>query len=391
MKHFKLYIKIFSLIILIILSLPCFFINQENNSEFENRKLAKFPKYTTKEGKFNYSIGKDFEAYLKDRFWLREFYIQLYCDIKYYFPAGYYKLGNIFYNKKYHYATNKYSISRFELIAYSYELDDIIKNIKILKEFCDKNNIKLYLINPPDKNDIGSKYSYPQKTQKKECDEYKKMIDYIKAESNVDIIYPYEELSKMQYYESEPAYYKMDDHWTQKAAHLVYLQLMDRIKKDFKNVKAYELKDLSTYTSNMTNYNPIQGFFPGKYYNRLRLHDDSILDTQYTYIIPYGNILQRHESNIDKCYNTNFYLNKSNKDAPNIFIFGDSFALNLLPGIVSSFKNTYDIFTYAEGDVSESDSAKIKRFEKTIINNKTDILVVCFVRLIKFRYLYNTD
>ena len=392
MKHFKLYVKVFTLLLLTTLLLPCIFINTDKFSEFENRKLTEFPKYITPDGKFNYNIGKDFDAYLRDRFWPRELYIQLYCNIKYYLSIGYYHLGNIFYNKHYHYATTKYPVLKVpnkSAFNYYYGPDDIIKNIEILQDFCNKNNIKLYIVVPPSKDDIGSRYSYPQSAKYEDYIEVQDVINYMKSKSDTDIIYPYNELSHMQYYESEPAYYKMDDHWTQKAAHLVYLQLMDKIKKDFKNVKAYELKDLDTYTSNMTNYNPARGFFHGKYYDDLRLHNENILDLQYTYIKPHGDISEIHEQYSEECYNSNIYLNKNNKDAPNIFIFGDSFALSLLPGLISSFKSTYDIFTYSEGNVSEGDSAKIKRFEDKIIENKTDILVLCFVRVIKFRHLYD--
>ena len=163
---------------------------------------------------------------------------------------------------------------------------------------------------------------------------------------------------------------------------------MDRVKKDYKDIKIYEPEELSPYTSNKVKFNPLHEFSSGRYYNELHLHNEKLLDTKYTYYKPQGNITEKHFFNEKENCNRNIYWNESNKKAPNIFIFGDSFAMGLLPGVISSFHNTFNIFTYPQNDVSYADAANIKKYEEDIINNKTDILVVTSTGPLRLGYLY---
>ena len=72
-------------------------------------------------------------------------------------------------------------------------------------------------------------------------------------------------------------------------------------------------------------------------------------------------------------------------------LFGDSFGLNLLPSIVYSFKNTQNIYTYVLDGKSKWERLNIKQFEKDILDNNSDVLVVCFSEITRLGYLYREN
>lgn len=384
MKYFNKYIKFFVVLFIIMLCIPMLSINREENSDFEKRYLAKFPNIRNENRSLNYDFGKQFENYFGDRFFLRKKFVQLYCDIKFYLSSDYYHFEDIIFNKKNHYATLKNFKDYYDISDAEKKL--IIRNVGLLKRFCDKNNIKLYVAIAPSKNEVGSTEAYPAPLQQKTYNHTKVIINNIKSDTGVDILYPHKELVNLEK-SGEPAYFKMDDHWTDMASYVTYLRLMENIKKDFKNVKVTKLEDFDKSKSNYVRVCPLYGYNKGKYFINLHLRDEKYLDKKYTYLIPKGDIEETHEPHGDKLYNRHFYMNKTNSSAPNVYIYGDSFSQNIIPSVVSSFYKTTSLFNYLLDDKDRKGLLNIEKFEDDILQSKPDILIVIFAAIDKFMYL----
>jgi len=192
-----------------------------------------------------------------------------------------------------------------------------------------------------------------------------------------------------EYHQTNYAYFKSDPHWTDDAAYLGYLQIMKEVKKDFPNIYINTENDFDYEYSNLVRVLPKNGFFEGRNYEVLKLHDKKVLDAKYKYYkhkdyksLAYKSVFK------DKIFHLHYQYNQY---APNLVLFCDSFSLNLLPAIVYSFNNTDNIYTYTLEGVSKYDRFNINRFEDEILQNNTNVLVICLSELKRLRYLYGKD
>jgi len=377
---------LFVILIIGILLLPMFFLNKNEISKFENRQLATLPAIKTKDNKINFNFGKDFEEYFKDRFFLRNQFIQFYCNVKYYLSITIYQYENKFYNKKTNLMIGK--IYNWIPSLNDKEKEATIANLSKLKTFCNNNNIKLYILIPPGRILANKSDYYPTLINDKSYIGITNIANWIEETLDIKVIYPYKQLADGVKYGDEPLFFKTDTHWTDTGAYIAYLALMKEIKRNFPNVKITNLKDFRTIKLNLVRVCPVYGFFEGNYYKAMHINDKKILDTEYTYFRPAGKVIEEHKTYSGKSYIKNFYINEDNKSAPNIFLYGDSTSLNLLPSFASSFYKTNSIFIWVNEDKELEENINIKQFEDDIIKSGADILVICFLNTTRLRYLY---
>lgn len=149
----------FLIICAVLMYLPMSHISNAEISTKENRKFATWQPLITKNGKLNYNFGKDFDNWFNDRFFLRLQIVKMYSAMRYNMAYQYYETQKGFLNKKNNWMNNLISLNKYEVSRE--EQDEIIKNIQKLQEFCNKNEIKLYVIIPPIKEEICYKELYP--------------------------------------------------------------------------------------------------------------------------------------------------------------------------------------------------------------------------------------
>ena len=77
------------------------------------------------------------------------------------------------------------------------------------------------------------------------------------------------------------------------------------------------------------------------------------------------------------------YQYEYNIVAPNLYLYGDSFTLNLLQFIPFSFKDMKSV--YIPADYKHSN---LKLYEKDIIKSDSNILVLCFSGIDRLTILY---
>ncbi len=376
---------IFLVLFFIILFVPMCSINKDIYSKQENRTLTKWQPLITKKNKINFNFGKDFDSWFSDRFFTRNFVISNYSLLRYNMAEIYYENKMGFINKKNNWISTKYAIGNPTIKQKDRDLT--VYNIEKLKEFCNEKGIKFYIIIAPRKQEICHKYLYPILFNPSAYSSTRKMIEYVKEKTGVEIVYPYKELEKLQ--NRDIAYFKTDHHWTDEGAYLGYLQVMEQVKKDFPDVKISGKDDFNYNNNKKVKVEPPYGYHFGRTYKSMNLNDESVFDRNYKYFYhktfdctKYG-----EEHHGKKQYN--LYNFHNDIDAPNMVLFGDSFTLNLLPSLPSSFKDTLNIYTYASDDYSFP--FKIKRFEKYISENHPQVLIITLSEIRRLQYLFDKE
>lgn len=372
---------LFLVIFFTLLFIPMSHIDKSDISELENRTLAKKPSIFNENNKLNYNYGREFNEWFNDRFYTRK-YIVSNNYISYKLAKRYYEKGHFCLDKKTHWIVNTNVFKANSDLYSKDELNKAVYNIQKLKQFTDKNNIKLYILIAPRKEEI-----YPNAVDKYNTDfsQYKKtnqMKKYITSKTNVPIVYPFEELKRLA--KTDYAYFKTDHHWTDEGAYTGYVELMKQIKKDFPNLTVTSQKDFELFYSNKIRIH--QGeMFEGISYKLMNLHDKSLLDTQYKYFK--YNKPDKISFKIEKCLNSKSLCKihhiKNNKNTPNLTIYGDSFMLNLLQSMPYDFGKTEGIYV-----AFPLAKYKMKEFEKYIKEKKTNILVLCFCEIKHLSELY---
>ena len=120
----------------------------------------------------------------------------------------------------------------------------------------------------------------------------------------------------------------------------------------------------------------------------LKPHD---LDVEYKYFIhkTFDVFKYRHDNHYKEAYHIYSFENDIN--APNLVLFGDSFSLNLLPILPSSFKNSTNIYTYHSKGADIKKVFSIKKFKKYILNNNPQVLVITFCDINRLKYLFKEN
>lgn len=179
----------------IILLLPMLHITQGEISVSENRKLATWHKLINKEGKINYTFGKNFENWFNDRFAFRKELIDINYVYKFFINSKL-ETEKMYFFKKSNVVFSKYYIPK-EKIFSKKDIKPIAAELNKLNKFCNKHNIKLYvLIVPP------NQYIYQQYAKDFANPEGLEKLNYnikmLQDKSDANVVYVYEDLKKLQ-------------------------------------------------------------------------------------------------------------------------------------------------------------------------------------------------
>lgn len=376
----------------IVLLLPMSYINQEKISKSENRKLATWHKLIDKDGKFNYKFGKDFENWFNDRFALRKELIELNYIYKY-FINDKLETEKMYYYKDSNVAFLKFHIPKEETFSKE-NIQPVVTELNKLNKFCNKHNIKLYVLIVP-----YNQYIYQQYAKAFANPEGLEKLNYnikmLQDKSDANIIYVYEDLKKAS--EKDFVAFKTDHHWSEYGAFIGYQRIMKEIQKDFPNIKIAKETEFNIKKSKKVRSDFNRKFHEGEtiIFNApfLKPFSKIILDTSYKYythkdekrlhIDTYNTSLKR-----EKEY---FYPRGSNYKLLEI---GTSMNENLLQFTPYSFKQTKYIRINSVKDKPEEDEFKIMKYNKqNILDYKPNIMIFCItpVNLNKLKNIFKED
>jgi hypothetical protein len=243
-----------------------------------------------------------------------------------------------------------------------------------LQKYCDDKNIKLYILLVPRKAEF---FNYPLADKRiYEPDPAEEIIDYLKSNTNTNIIYPKAAMKEAN--KETPVYFKTDHHWTKKGAYVGYYELMKQIKKDFPSVPVLQEDSLEKYYDNRVSEWWNREFNEGQTLRQLKLpkkYAKKILDTPYLYYKnPNRDKLKTNAQFapiIEIGFNTKqdnqfYYPNGLDKK---VLLIANSFGANLVEFLPYSFRYTaryYDNYRYME----------LKTYKNAIDTYKPDILIL---------------
>lgn len=354
---------IFLAIFVVFLFIPMSHINKEIATKGENRYLAKFIPLI-ENNKINYDFGKNFNEWFSDRFTFRNALIQTNKIISYAINQNCLNTKNTIFYKKLNLIMAKVDDGLDKKVVTQKTIEKIYKNTEWIKQYCKKNNIKLYILVVPPRamffDDITNNIFLNEKKT------------YISLDDK--FIYPQKEMLDAN--KETPVYFKTDGHWTKKGAYVCYNRLMQEIKKDFPNVKILNEKELEPYYDNMVQAHWNQDLNYGDYFKYTGIPDfiaKKYMKTNYLYYKnPNKNKLKvgtfTYLEGLTGSDEEFYYPDGSDL---RVMLIANSFGRNLVEFLPYSFKHTirlYDNYRNLDFNI----------YEPMIKKYKPDILILNF-------------
>lgn len=235
---------VFVAFVIAFMFVPISKINHDTISQQENRTLAEYVPLV-KDGKINFNYGRDFEAWFNDHFNQRKLFIDVNSKI------------NLFLNRKlksetamsgkdgWMFTTRWSSVEMFQNkdLFSNEDLRKIQENLEHISVWAKQNGMKFYLFLVPDKERIYPEF-YPDGFEKENpISKIEQVYTFLNARSFVPVVYPGEAL--MEAKDKHILFYKTGTHWNHRGAYVGYLELFNRIKKDFPHLKVMKEKDFN--------------------------------------------------------------------------------------------------------------------------------------------------
>ncbi len=318
-----------SIFFLYLAYLGCFIDYSKINSLVENRSLTKWSA-VQKNGR------EVFEKYISDRIPFRDNLLMFYFSLNLKLDIlnqqnleG--KDGWMFQNKNdvSHNLPVLDSFQNKDLLSQS-QLNTMVANVQKIKKYCDENNIKFYLIFPPDKSRIYPQFMPSYILRKKAPSLVERFISYLPKD--ISVVPLERELTEYAQTSEDLLYYKEDTHWSEDGAFFAYHQLIKAIKKDFSAVQVLTKDDFVVekniiYDLYNTRKEPV--FFYGNQYMPKYGRTPSLYN-HYTY---------KRQTDVTVVRANNFNNSTNKNGYPlNIYIVGDSFACYLHPFFSATFQ-----------------------------------------------------
>ena len=237
---------VFVAVFALFIALPNLHFSSAEVSTKENRTLATFkPLFTG--GKVNETFAADFEAFYADRFFTREALLALSHALTSRFVVSKQTIGNervLIGQEGWLFIRDNNSERNFMNIDYFTEakLSSILTYLTDIKAFCDKRGKRFVFFIAPDKNKIYGEY-YPALIKKQNPDTASRafqLIDYIKRNSDVQVVYPYERFLREKE-SGDLLYYKNDTHWNELGSYIGYQELCRALGIEPMEVSEYEV------------------------------------------------------------------------------------------------------------------------------------------------------
>ena len=220
---------IFVFVSLLLLVFPTFYIRQDISSVKEKRALAEFPSWTAN-GRLNTKFGVEFNTWFSDRFLGRESMIRLY-EIGLTLINGK-TLTEIIGKNGWHFDRDIDTYTNKTLFSDS-SLESITAYFRAIDEWCRARGKYFLILIAPDKHRIYPEH-YPDGILKIRPDfesRANQLVNYIKSHSQVEILYPVEELKAHK--KDGMLYYQKNMHWTDLGGYYAYLLTVDNISRNF--------------------------------------------------------------------------------------------------------------------------------------------------------------
>ena len=266
------------------LFIPMIGISDAVKSARENRMLADKPELNDL-FKEKCDYGRQYENWFNDHFCGRVSLIELHDVLRN-------KLSYIIRTKKnVYFKENGWAfrcppmVPLFALDCKPVSLQSIVQNIVQLNEFCQQNQIKLYVLEVPHKELI-----YKELIKRKlgynvnEVTKVSQALDFIRNEvrkKQIPYVYPYKELCDAA--QQRFVFFKWGQHWTDWGAFVGYRALMKEVSKDFPDMPVVSLSDYQKFQSCFMRDDSLEDFRPPELYLLANLNYSGDFRISYDY------------------------------------------------------------------------------------------------------------
>lgn len=357
---------VFLTVFFIMLMIPMSNINSDENSQKENRRLAKWKPLVNASGAINYNFGNDYEHWFNDRFALRKNLINFNSIIRYNI-AKYYRNKSAYIGKD----GWMFLIWKEEVLLLNQENIIKISNyIKKIQKICSDRDVKVYILVAPNANIL---YTEKELFVAQKADPAPKLIEYIKEHNNLDIIYSYDAMNKRK---NENIFFKTDVHWTDYGALISHNYFIEQMKKDCPNIKYLTDKDFKIkYGNDVDPFKGEKNMKRGGIYNNLNIRSNKPLKEIYkNYYFKdedKGLLVEENPKTL-----TEIYYNPRGYDEK-ILVFGSSFVEKSKLYFAKDFKHFIKM-RLNPPKVKQEDFFEINKMEKAIDEYKPDIFCLLF-------------
>lgn len=380
---------IFLTIFFILLFIPMSHIDtQTNYNKKENRSFAKYKPFIN-DKQINFEFGNNLDSWFNDRFTSRLCLIENYVNLKYRLALNYFEYKDYVINKKNNWVFFIKSFKTIDNKEFTENANTIIKSIIAINNYCKKHNIKLYIFISPTKEYIYKENNlYLHINAKNSVTQFKEYFEKELKKENIAFIFPVKEFRNQR--NNDLLFYKTDNHWTEAGAFLGYQILMNRIKKDFKDINIldknffdYEYRKELKFAEHEYYYSS-----SGRSVELMFINDNNIADTKYKYFkIKNSNEVKVKEAPdgiyFKTIYNdpyikifnqTNTWLDSHNENGKHkAFILGNSFTAAITPYFIYTFND----MVQRRYNINAINELSIRLYKKDIEKLKPDILIIC--------------
>jgi len=214
-------------------------LGKKETSSLEKRTLSGFPKFD-----INYIWGftYGFADYINDRFAYRNASISFLGKLKYHVlhESPMPNLVEIGKNNFLFYTPGNYIHDISEPFT-SQEMETIRTNLDIMTEWFDSKGIKFYFTVPPSKEHVYPELMSEGMQYRTRFSRLEDLADFIQDDTIIRFIDYRKELIENK--KTRLTYEETDSHWNKFGAFFAYHKIMERMHKDFPEIKIAELSD----------------------------------------------------------------------------------------------------------------------------------------------------
>ena len=232
---------VFVTVFFILLFVPMLHISEADRSEKENRMLAHYVPFI-KEGQINLKYSTNFESWYNDRFFGRDFLINLYSFLEQKLNPNRGNKNVLVGKDGWNFFKGDNSIENFQNVKVfsAEELQRAAQYLASIDEYARKNGKDFYYVICPDKNKIYGEY-FPSSIYKTKPDSQSRanqLVRYLQENTKVKVIYLAEVLKEHK--KEGLLYFKNDTHWNKWGSYIGYLEIMKEMQKKYPKLPVLE-------------------------------------------------------------------------------------------------------------------------------------------------------
>ena len=211
------------------------------------------------------------------------------------------------------------------------EMQNYTERLMILSELCQKKGIEFQMIIMPNKEQVYDEYM-PSYTIVNEYKRVQRLVDYIKDNSGIEVMYLLEEIRSAKKYGR--LYYQCDTHWNELGAFIGVQELYKKI-----GIDTTSIEDI-TYTKKSKSGGDLIGLGA---LNASKYTNDIGYDVEYKKAIDFMEETKEYVDDNEEIYKY-VKIKSEAKEERKLVLIGDSFRTAMVPYLAKDFANASIIY-----------------------------------------------